>query len=309
MWTLNTGLPMWQHENPYVAGYESIDPAPYWNGNRWERNSDASFFPLASGVVGHRGGILKTTDRRSALSGESLTTVGGSHAYINMVGWGTPVYGGALEKIGKTSGWTYGTVTNTCYNTNLDETHNGQGTTLMCSTLATTVSGLGDSGGPAFYWDGEDGGVFYGLVTGMSGGYGVYSTNGIQTDLGTLNVVTDITIGTPSPTGSVVSGYPHLAWDSVSVSGSSLTTSYRVYKWAWDASIDSWTQQGQLVQSSTSRTFDEAVSVNAYVGNSAPDPCTYSFVYYIVRAYNNGVSTSSDIFAFRGAANGTPPCS
>jgi secreted trypsin-like serine protease len=221
-----------------------------------------------------------------------------------------------MNKIGKTTGWTYGNVNATC----VDLTRNYE--RELCSTKAHTEGGQGDSGGPFFSWDGEDGVVLYGIsfqldeCTYMSA-YGCMDHDvwfsvmaGITGDLGAMTVTLGTAVGTPSPSGSVSGGQPLLSWSSVSTTNAAQVTRYLIYRSAWDASTYSWIGEGQKVGETTSTSFSDTtfpLAMNTYVGTSQPNQCVYSYIRYTVRAYNTGVAAESSPVYFQGAADGPTP--
>ncbi|HEY9228396.1 MAG TPA: hypothetical protein VIP11_17190 [Gemmatimonadaceae bacterium] len=267
---------------------------------------------MAGGILSRRGSILKTNDRRAVLAGATLQTVP-SDPYINMVGPGSPTHGVAAEKIGFTTGWTYGSINGTCVDATVGGfNYAGESSKLICAATATFISEEGDSGSPVFYWDGDKGGVFFGILHGRFGNSAIFSTmGGLGGDLGSLNVTSEITVGIPNPSGSLSGGIPGLSWSAVSTTNTSATTIYKVYRWVWDAATQSWSEQQNVVSSSSSTSFTDSgvpITISAYNGASQPDSCTYSFVFYYVRAYNAGIFNDSGLLYFRGNANGVPPC-
>lgn len=62
-----------------------------------------------------------------------------------------------LDKIGRTSGWTYGTVQNTCVDLKSDYIdYAGREIWLLCNEVTDIYSHYGDSGSPIFKWLNED---------------------------------------------------------------------------------------------------------------------------------------------------------
>jgi hypothetical protein len=98
-----------------------------------------------------------------------------------------------VDKIGATSGWTRGPITNTCVDVNVVEV-DASGTviptdiTMLCQSLVATTAQPGDSGAPVFeYYTGYDAGSFSGILWGANLNYNsmVFSPiDGIQKDLG-----------------------------------------------------------------------------------------------------------------------------
>jgi hypothetical protein len=108
------------------------------------RYSDASRALYSSGTASTRGAIAKTTGENTL----SLNTAG-SFTITSQANT-TTSFSGTLHKVGRTTGWTSGNVTNTCATVNVS----GSNIQLLCQTLvqrsgSPIVQG-GDSGSPVF---------------------------------------------------------------------------------------------------------------------------------------------------------------
>ncbi|HEX8696236.1 MAG TPA: hypothetical protein VF746_27710 [Longimicrobium sp.] len=77
-----------------------------------------------------------------------------------------PYVGQTLEKVGRTTGWTAGPVTNTCVNTNVG----GTNIHLFCQMFVNAGVGGGDSGSPVFASFGTLNPYLYGILWGSAGG-------------------------------------------------------------------------------------------------------------------------------------------
>lgn len=106
------------------------------------RRSDASRAAYASGVGFTLGGIAQTTGANNG----SLT-IAGTFA-IN--GEGGEVVGNVANKVGRTTGWTSGTITNTCVTTGVS----GSNVALICQNFVSAGVGGGDSGSDVFMQSG-----------------------------------------------------------------------------------------------------------------------------------------------------------
>jgi hypothetical protein len=111
------------------------------------RSSDASRALYSSSVTSSRGVIAQTT----GVNNSSLT-VAGTFSVTSQDNTTTsfPI-GLAVNKVGRTTGWTRGTVERTCVNTSVS----GSTVYLLCQTFVSdpggaTVVGAGDSGSPVF---------------------------------------------------------------------------------------------------------------------------------------------------------------
>ena len=123
-------------------GVETIDPA-YWtgspcpSGNRC-RYSDSAFAALDGTVSYGRGYIARTT-------GLGSVTIDANNPRFRISAdlyW--PNAGVTVEKMGKTTGWTRGTIDRTCANIG------SGGITFICQYRATASVQGGDSGSPVF---------------------------------------------------------------------------------------------------------------------------------------------------------------
>lgn len=237
------------------VGYEYSDPSG-------TRNSDASFYLISGSAPGRRGAILRPTNRNSG-SGGSLS-VSSTSPWINLTGGeATVVNGATVDKVGRSSGWTYGNVNQTC--TDITEL----GVTIHCTYRAGLYCAGGDSGSPIFWYDGADGGVFFGMLFGgCSAGQMYFSSySDITTDLGSMSVNSEITVGTPALSGSVSSGDASLSWSAVSTTHTSATTTYQIYRSTWAADLGIYLDNNVLVTTITSTSFTDTgaqISVNSY---------------------------------------------
>jgi len=153
-----------------VIATEVEDPA-YFKGNGCSKSkvcrySDASRAVYSSSVGSTRGAIAQT----SAPNNGSLT-VTGSFAVTSQDNTTThfPI-GMTVNKVGRTTGWTQGTVTNTCVNTNVSGTRIQQ----LCQTFVQNPGGAvvvqgGDSGSDVFAITGANTAQMVGILWGGSG--------------------------------------------------------------------------------------------------------------------------------------------
>ena len=103
---------------------------------------DAARARYASGTASTLGEIAKTTGPNNG----SLTISG----KFNITAEGNPVVGQNANKVGRTTGWSRGRITNTCVNVNVS----GTNLTQLCQSIVTARVGGGDtahrcSSGPA----------------------------------------------------------------------------------------------------------------------------------------------------------------
>jgi hypothetical protein len=168
---------------------EAHDPAYFRGGvcprGRVCRNSDAARALYADGV-GSLGRIAKTTGLNTG-----SVTVDGS---FNISGQNntSQTFSGEIQKVGRTTGWTSGNVTNTCTTVNVS----GSNVTLLCQTLVrrsgTQIVAAGDSGSPVF--TGSSNVTLVGILWGGSGSGDLFvfsPLKNIQDELGSFNATTD----------------------------------------------------------------------------------------------------------------------
>jgi len=126
-----------------VIATEVADPAYVKGGacpkGKKCRYSDASRARYASGITNTLGSLALTTGANNG----SLTIAGA----VSISGTGSADVGAVVNKVGRTTGWTQGTVTRTCANTSVS----GSTVYLFCQTFVSnpggaTVVGGGDSG-------------------------------------------------------------------------------------------------------------------------------------------------------------------
>jgi hypothetical protein len=134
--------PLSSTANSFI-GTEVSDPAYVSGGagcpsGRRCRFSDASRARYASGVTFTLGRIEKTTGVNN-----SSVTIAGSFA-IGSEGGGAA--GNTANKVGRTTGWSQGKITNTCVAVNVS----GTSITLLCQNIVNARVGAGDSGSPVF---------------------------------------------------------------------------------------------------------------------------------------------------------------
>jgi hypothetical protein len=175
--------------SPAPIAFEADDPA-YWKGGVCSRGkncrySDAARALYVDGVESHAK-IAKTDGQNSG----SLTVAG--HFGITGQDNTSTTFSGTMQKVGRTTGWTSGDVTDTCVRVNVS----GSNIQLLCQTIVRNpgvqiVAG-GDSGSPVF--TGSSGVTLRGILWGgnSSGDLFVFSPfKSIQDELGTMNATTD----------------------------------------------------------------------------------------------------------------------
>ena len=153
------------------------------------RYSDASRALYNSGTESSRGIIGKTTGVNSG----SLTLAGTNFSVTSQDN-STTHFSGTVNKVGRTTGWTQGNVSNTCVSVNVS----GSNVQLLCQTLVqksgTQLVGGGDSGSNVFRITSGDNVQLIGILWGgnSSGDLFVFSPlKNIQDELGGLAATAD----------------------------------------------------------------------------------------------------------------------
>jgi hypothetical protein len=177
------GTPYWQplqSVDPVRIGTEVADPVYFRRRNgcptgRRCRFSDAARAAYAANIQFTLGRLAKTTGPNNG-----SITINGS---FSITGEGSAAVGQTVNKVGRTTGWTGGVVTNTCVNTGVSGTNIVQ----LCQTFVSAGVGGGDSGSPVFR--GTNGVTLVGILWGGNalGTQFVYSPMAnIEQELGAL---------------------------------------------------------------------------------------------------------------------------
>lgn len=152
--------PYWQPLSSMAGsfiGTEVEDPAYFTGGvcpaTRRCRYSDAARATYANGVDFTLGQIAKTT------RGKGSITIAGSFT-ITAESATDPSVGERVNKVGRTTGWTRGRVSNTCVTVNVF----GSDITQLCQAIVHAGVGAGDSGSPVF--SGSTNVTLYGILWG-----------------------------------------------------------------------------------------------------------------------------------------------
>jgi hypothetical protein len=167
--------PLSTRANSFI-GTEVADPSYFQGGacpaGRRCRYSDAARARYSSGVSFNLARIARTTSR-GALSGP--LTISTTNPFLTITAErANPVAGAQANKIGRTTGWTFGQISATCAAINLS----GSTITQLCQSIVSAGVGGGDSGSPVFSWTGSGGNVtLLGILWGGSidGGLFVFS--------------------------------------------------------------------------------------------------------------------------------------
>jgi hypothetical protein len=191
-----------QSSHPEAIAIEAHDPAytsiAGCSSGKQCRLSDAARALYQESAASTRGVIAKTTGVNSG----SLT-VSGSFAVATQDNTTTSFAAGTvLNKVGRTTGWTSGSVTSTCATVNVANTS----IQLLCQTLVQN-SGVrivqgGDSGSPVFHVTSGDDVQLVGILWGgnSTGETFVFSPlKNIQQELGAMTATSAATTSEPLP--------------------------------------------------------------------------------------------------------------
>lgn len=170
--------------HPEVIATEADDPVygsrPGCSRGKKCRTSDASRALYASSTESARGKIARTT----GVNNGSLTVDG--EFTIDAQNNTATSFSGVVHKVGRTTGWSSGTVNGSCATVNVS----GSNIQLLCQTLVAgsgTVVGGGDSGSPVFQLGSNNSVTLVGILWGGSsaGDLFVFSPlKNIQDELG-----------------------------------------------------------------------------------------------------------------------------
>lgn len=165
------------------------------------RKTDASFQKYDYGTLGFVGRIARPS-KRCTVSGERCSTVMSSGSddirVTSLAGGTTPagcatqmpvVKGDTVDKVGRTTGWTSGTVEQTCARTKVaSDDGSDSGITLLDQIIVVATGDHGDSGAPVFVYDsGTNTASFAGILWGGSNEAFAFSpVSSIALELGSM---------------------------------------------------------------------------------------------------------------------------
>ena len=166
---------------PYFTG----SPCPAGNKCRYSDSSFAQYNGNSTKLGSFR--TLAHPSARGPYQGSITLKPAGSR--FTIAGVGSAAQGQIVNKIGVTTGWTYGQVVATCADINIT----GSTYTLLCQNIVTAGADHGDSGSPVFAWTKGNNVTLLGILWGggTSNGQIVFAFSpfaSIQDELGTLRV-------------------------------------------------------------------------------------------------------------------------
>lgn len=174
----------WNDSDEFI-GTELVDPAPLGGsaaratsaaafgppvGGTPYRSSDAAFAWYGPGInsININFGKIARTEYRGHLSPGSLNRIN-AFDITGVAGTGETIMGLELNKVGRTTGWTYGDIVRTCTDHSPSD---WGGVQLRCQYEVDADLNPGDSGSPVFTWDGSGPGGNARLFGILWGGYG-----------------------------------------------------------------------------------------------------------------------------------------
>lgn len=222
--------------------------------------------------------------------------------------------GKEVEKVGVTTGWTYGDITESCI-----DVKQSDGYAIRCANRVHMWVAGGDSGAPVFALNDpadpnnsavmlmgtQSGATITGTYNGQqSGEYAVYTSyRALENELGVLdqgilNPRTSITLAPVtlnesfSPTGVT------LNWNAAVATGSSTPTQYRIYTYNVSLQL---TELGRLRQSRSPTTLVATTTNTSFfiASFASSTSCTLvgdgaSADHYYVVAWNQGITSTSN---------------
>ena len=217
--------PMFQLSNRQV-GTESVDPNAYTCGVRRCRGADAAFFTSTGAVPLGVGLLFRTTYANGGglAGGNGSLIVEQTRPYWVVAGDDMGDYpdvvvyvGLEVHKLGRTTGWTRGTVKQTCVD------HWVTGNSVMrCGYEALYVADHGDSGGPVFAIMGPDSvlvrllGIHVGRAEAGNDQARFAKLSRIVSDLGGQWTFTrPPVLGSPQAAGAITGANPSITWNPV----------------------------------------------------------------------------------------------
>jgi hypothetical protein len=157
---------------PYFLGLEAVDPLTFTGFGC----PSGRLCRYADGVLVKYYGVPPSavdcgTIARPDGTGGTIEIAAGLPRLIIQYDAEEPFVGEEIDKVGRTTGWSFGQVSQTCVNLNRAEDN----VTIMCNTYVAAAVGMGDSGSPAFLWLGGIDVAVAGIVHYKHNGYLVYS--------------------------------------------------------------------------------------------------------------------------------------
>jgi hypothetical protein len=210
--SVNTGTAFFQPSSttePQAIGMEVDDPPLFTGGicpvGRRCRYSDAARVLYDGDAKSWQGRIARTTG-----VGNGELDVAGHFTIVSQADTAT-TFTGILNKVGRTTGWTRGEVSQTCAHVNVS----GTDLTMLCQTrlTGTSLSAGGDSGAPWFRIVDGDKVELVGIHWGGSGGTSaIFSPlRNVVLELGSMTATAPIS-PPPAPSSLRLRWFPPRKW-------------------------------------------------------------------------------------------------
>ncbi len=180
----NTGVNFFQNVvlAANLIGPEINDPAGWACGGGWIcRRSDAARVGINAGVPAANQ-IARTTGFAVGWAPGSINMAGVVPFNVVNPPQPAPFVGQWVDKVGRSTGWNRGQVTNTCVNVNAPPPAPAM-RRVVCQSFATYMSAGGDSGAPVFLWlagglNARVAGVNWGAIATAAGPRAIFSPSG-----------------------------------------------------------------------------------------------------------------------------------
>lgn len=141
-----------------VLGQETADPSyqSCYSGSRSCRKSDAAFIEYNE-ETSASAEVARTQDWAGPSGSSSTLDIDHETDLRVRGGKAHPVSGEMIDKVGRTTGWTWGFVEQTCVALGVNgATVNGNSVVMQCQYDGTYSDSGGDSGSPVFKWHGDE---------------------------------------------------------------------------------------------------------------------------------------------------------
>lgn len=173
------------------VGFEWADPAFFAGGSCPTglqcRYSDAAFISYDDERYTARAKIAKPVSRGTSLPGS--ISINPADSVFTVTSTGTA--SGTVEKVGRTSGWTGGSLASSCADLTVYDDGFPTNTRLLCQGIVNAYAGPGDSGAPVFVITSGSNVKLVGILWGSSSSQFAFSRfNYIEAEFGPLQNVT-----------------------------------------------------------------------------------------------------------------------
>lgn len=118
------------------------------------------------------GAVIARTEYDDPLSGSLV--IEEIKPNFTVTGWASPMVGSLVDKIGRTTGWTWGQIQTVCQDVE-GGPYGPSDYLLLCQARADAGLQGGDSGAAVFYWDGFNSATIVGIARGFANGLMTFS--------------------------------------------------------------------------------------------------------------------------------------